>query len=129
MIITGAFIADAAAAVDNKLNVQGGVLSRFALGPDRSARFVLVVLTQAEPGSDDRQLKVEMRPPTEDDPISLEFEVPEASVAEFPGFAFFELHLRLPADGRWVMVVSGGTGAISLPILVTEMPPPPAFGL
>lgn len=26
MILTGAFLADAAAAVDNKLNVQGGVL-------------------------------------------------------------------------------------------------------
>ena len=31
MILTGAFLADAAAAVDNKLNVSGGVLSRFAL--------------------------------------------------------------------------------------------------
>lgn len=125
MILTGAFLADAAAVVDNKLNVSGGVLSRFALGPDRSARFTLVVLTQAEPGDDTRTLTIEMRPPTEDDPIKLEFEVPEASVAEFPGFAFFELQLRLPADGRWVMVLSGGSGAISLPILVTEFAPPP----
>ena len=29
-----------------KLNVQGGVLSKFTVGPDRLARFVLVVLTR-----------------------------------------------------------------------------------
>jgi hypothetical protein len=124
VILTGAFLADAAAVVDNKLNVSGGVLSRFALGPDRAARFVLVVLTQAEPGSSERMIKIEMRPPTDDDPIRLEFEVPEASVAEFPGFAFFELQLRLPDDGRWVLLVTGGTGAISLPVLVTGFAPP-----
>ncbi|MCV7148600.1 hypothetical protein [Mycobacterium riyadhense] len=129
MILTGAFLADAAAAVDNKLNVSGGVLSRFALGPDRLARFVLVVLTQSEPGSSDRQVEIEMRPPTDDDPIRLQFEVPESAVAEFPGFAFFELQLRLPVNGRWVLVVTGGTGAISLPVLVSEMPSQPSFGL
>ncbi|MCX9004972.1 hypothetical protein NLN86_25655, partial [Citrobacter portucalensis] len=102
MILTGAFLADAAAAVDNKLNVQGGVLSRFAVGPDRLARFVLVVLTQAEPDSSDRDITVEMRPPTDDEPIRLNFEAPEAAVAEFPGFAFFEIQLRLPVNGRWV---------------------------
>lgn len=122
MILTGAFLADAAAAVDNKLNVQGGVLSRFAVGPDRLARFVLVVLTQAEPDSSDRDITVEMRPPTDDEPIRLNFEAPEAAVAEFPGFAFFEIQLRLPGNGRWVLVVTGGTGAISLPVLVSDMP-------
>lgn len=128
MILTGAFLADAAAAVDNKLNVSGGVLSRFALGPDRLARFVLVVLTQSEPGNTDRKLEIEMRPPSDEaEPIKLDFELPESAVAEFPGFAFFELQLRLPDDGRWVLVASGGTGAISLPILVSEMPPTIGF--
>ncbi|QLL10515.1 hypothetical protein [Mycobacterium vicinigordonae] len=129
MILTGAFLADAAAVVDNKLNVSGGVLSRFGLGPDRSARFVLVVLTQSEPGNTDRQIKIEMRPPNDDEPIKLEFDLPEAAVADFPGFAFFELQLQLPTDGRWVMVVTGGTGAISLPVLVSEMPQPSGLGL
>lgn len=55
--------------------------------------------------------------------------MPEAAVAEFPGFAFFELRLRLPTDGRWVMVVTGGTGAISLPVLVSEMPQPSGLSL
>ncbi|WP_158019391.1 hypothetical protein [Mycobacterium basiliense] len=127
MILTGAFLADAAAAVDNKLNVSGGVLSRFAVGPDRLARFVLVVLTQSDPGNPDRKIEVEARPPAEAEPVRLEFEVPEAAVAEFPGFAFFELQLRFPIDGRWVLVVSAGTGAISLPVLVSEMPPSLGF--
>lgn len=127
MILTGAFLADQAAAVDNKLNVAGGVLSRFAVGPDRLARFILVVLIQSDPDNPERKIEVEMRPPAEGDPIRLEFEVPEASVAEFPGFAFFEIQLRLPVDGRWVLVVTGGAGAISLPAQVSEMTP--ALGL
>ena len=129
MILTGAFLAEAAAAVDNKLNVQGGVVSRFAVRSDRQSRFVLVVLTEAETGSTDRKINVEIRPPNDAEPQRLEFEVPEVSVAEFPGFAFFEIQVTLPVDGRWVLVVTGGTGAISLPILVSEMNPPPTFGL
>ena len=129
MIVTGAFLAEAAAAVDNKLNVQGGVLSRFALGPDRFARFVLVVLTQSEADGSDRKVEVELRPPNEDEPQRMEFEVPQVSVAEFPGFAYFDMQVNMPVDGRWVLVVSGGTGAISLPILVSEMSPPPRLGL
>lgn len=128
VMLTGAFLAEAAMALDNKLNVSGGVLSRFAIGPDRSTRFVLVVLTQAETGNSDRRVEVELRPPNDDDPIHMEFEVPEASIAEFPGFAFFEMQVNLPVDGRWVLVASGGTGVISLPILVTEMPGPPSLG-
>lgn len=36
-MIVGAFLAEAASVVDNKLNVSGGVLYRFAVDPDRSA--------------------------------------------------------------------------------------------
>ncbi len=122
LILTGAFLADAAAAVDNKLNVSGGVLSRFAVGPDRLTRFVLVVLTQSNPGRTGRQLTVEARPPADAEATRLQFEVPEAAVAEFPGFAFFEIQLRLPIDGRWELVASSDTGSVTLPVLVTEMP-------
>ena len=128
-MITGAFLAEAAAAVDNKLNVSGGVVSRFAVGPDRFARFVLVVLTESEiDDGADRRLDVEIRPPNDDEPIRLDFELPAVSVAEFPGFAFFDIQINLPVDGRWVLVVTAGTGAISLPLLVSEMTPPQSFG-
>ncbi len=67
-MITGAFLAEAASVVDNKLNVTGGVLSRYAVGPDREANFVLVVLTQAETDSPIRRVEVEIRSPSDADP-------------------------------------------------------------
>lgn len=126
MKVTGAFLAEAAATVDNKLNVQGGVLSKFTVGPDRNARFVLVVLTQ--PGGDDseRRVDVEIKPPSPDDgaPQYKWFEAPEASLGDFPGFAFFEIDARLPEDGRWLIDVTCGDSAVSLPLLVGGWTPP-----
>ena|GEM_PF-1061849 len=131
MIITGAFLAEAAATVDNKLNVQGGVLSRYTVGPDRRAQFVLVVLTRADraDGEDsdareDARVVVEIRPPTLDEPLETEFQVPAAAIGEFPGFAFFDLTVNLPSDGRWVIVVNGGTDVVSLPLQVSSWTPP-----
>jgi hypothetical protein len=126
-MITGAFVAEAAAAVDNKLNVSGGVVSRFAVGPDRLSRFVLVVLTESETDDSERRIDVEIRPPNDDEPIRMDFELPAVSVAELPGFAFFDIQIKMPVDGRWVLVVTGGTGAISLPLLVSEITPPQSF--
>jgi hypothetical protein len=123
--MTGAFLAEAAATVDNKLNVQGGVLSRYTVGPDRWAQFMLVVLTRADgEHSDARRVTVEIRSPTLDEPLEQQFEVPEASIGEFPGFAFFDLAVNLPADGRWVIVVNGGTDVVSLPLEVSSWAPP-----
>jgi hypothetical protein len=130
VIITGAFLAEQAATVDNKLNVSGGVLSKYTVGPDRGARFLLVVLTQTDPESVDRRVDVEIRPPTIEDSLYRRFEVPEASVGEFPGFAFFDIDVTLPFDGRWIIVVTGGSGAVSLPLLVTSWEPPsPSVGI
>ena len=124
MIVTGAFLAEAAATVDNKLNVQGGVLSRFTVGPDRFARFVLVVLTRPDDNDSDRRVDIEIRPPTLDAPQYKWFEAPEAAVGEFPGFAFFEIDARLPVDGRWVIDVTCGDSAVSLPLVVSGWTPP-----
>ncbi len=132
MILTGAFLAEQAATVDNKLNVAGGVLSKFTVGPDRSAQFVLVVLTRAGAGNSDisdRRFEVELMPPTGDEPIYRRFEVPESSMGEFPGFAFFGMEVNLPVDGRWVIVVTGGAEAITLPLLVTGWTPPGPLGI
>ena len=78
-VITGAFLAESASVVDNKLNVSGGVLSGFRLGPDRQAKFVLVVLTQVETDSALRRVEVEIMPPTDDDSLVIEYELPEAA--------------------------------------------------
>ncbi len=118
-MITGAFLAEAASVVDNKLNVTGGVLSGYLVGADRSAKFVLVVLTQAETDSPVRRVDVEIRPPTGGEPLTMEYGLPEAAAGGEIGFAFFDIEVRLPVDGRWVIVVTGGPGAISLPLQVS----------
>jgi hypothetical protein len=118
-MVTGAFLAEAAATVDNKLNVQGGVLSKFTVGPDRFARVVLVVLTQPNEDDSDRRVDVEIKPPTLDAPVYKWFEAPEAALGDFPGFAFFELDVRLPFDGRWVIDVTSGGAGVSLPLVVS----------
>ncbi len=118
-VITGAFLAEAASAVDNKLVVSGGVLSGFMVGPDRVARFVLVVLTQAETDCPVRKVEVEVRPPTDDEPLTIEFELPEAAAGGEIGFAYFNIEVRMPVNGRWVFLVTGGPGAFSLPLEVS----------
>ncbi len=118
-VITGAFLAEAASVVDNKLCVSGGVLAGFRAGPDRLVQFVLVVLTQIETDSPVRWFEVEIRPPTDDDPLILEYELPEAAAGGEIGFAFFDIEVKLPVNGRWVIVVTGGAGALSLPLEVT----------
>ncbi len=120
VIVTGAFLAEAASVVDNKLNVTGGVLSAFVVGPDRSARFLLVVLTQAEANDPDHRVNVEIWPPTGDEPLRVAYEMPAAATVGEIGFAFFPIEVTLPVDGRWVIVVAGGPGVISLPLVVSE---------
>lgn len=117
-MITGAFLAEAATVADNKLSVTGGVLSGFAVGPDRHVRFVLVVLTQSETDGAAQRVEVEIRPPTDDDPLVVAYELPEAAASGEIGFAFFNVDVRLPVNGRWVFVVTGGTGTFSLPLEV-----------
>jgi hypothetical protein len=118
-VIVGAFLAEGAAAVDNKLNVSGGVLLRFSIEADRLAQFLLVVLTQSETGSPERRIDVEIRPPTEDEPLNIEFELPDATTTAELGFAIFPIEVTLPVNGRWVLVVTGGAGTISLPLIVS----------
>lgn len=119
-MITGAFLSEAASVVDNKLSVSGGVLSGFRVGSDRFAHFMLVVLTQAETDSPVRHIEVEIRPPSDDEPLTIEYELPEAAAGGEIGFAFFNIEVCLPVDGRWVFVVTGGAGAISLPLMVSS---------
>ncbi len=144
-MVTGAFLAEAAATVDNKLNVSGGVLARYGVGPDRRVGVALVVLIRAEPDSDpdgepdadddadadasDRWVDVEIKPPTLGDSLHTRFEVPRASIGAFPGYAFFDIQAMLPHDGRWAIEVTGGGETISLPLVVSSVPPRAPLGL
>jgi hypothetical protein len=120
MTVTWAFLAESAASVDNKLNVSGGVLSRYAVGPERLARFVLVLMTEADSDDPDRRVSLEFRPPTFDEPVRQEYELPEAAIGKFPGFAFFNVEVELPVDGRWLILVSGSLGTISIPLIIGQ---------
>jgi hypothetical protein len=129
MRLSGAFLAEAAAAVDNKLNVQGGVLARCVVGPDRLTRFILVVLTLPDDDDSNRRVDVELTPPTPDPPIRMSFEVPDATLSEFPGFAFFGIDVALPSDGRWMIDVTSGGEGVSIPLVVSALTPPAPFGI
>ena len=122
MIVTGALLADRAASVDSKLHVWGGVLDRCQVGPDRIARFVLVVLTQTEVGDRGRgarqpKLDVEIIPPS-GEPQTLQLDIPKAAFAGENGFATFYLGIPAPVDGRYVLLATVGAHNISLPLTV-----------
>jgi hypothetical protein len=126
MRLNGAFLAEEAETADNKLNVQGGVLSRFVLRPDRRAQFTLVVLTLPDDDDSDQRVDVEITSPTLDAPLRTSFEAPDATLGEFPGFAFFGIDVRLPSDGRFVIDVTSGRWGVSLPIVVSSWAPAPS---
>jgi hypothetical protein len=102
VILTGAFLAEAAAAVDNKLHVWGGVISHCALAPERVVRLTLVALTQAEADNSDRTIDVDIRPPNDGETLHVALEVPEATANNEIGFSYWPLPLHLPFDGRWL---------------------------
>lgn len=118
-MITGGFLAERASVVDNKLTVSGGVFSAYRVGPDRQARFVLVVLTRAETENSVRRVEVELRSPAGGEPLKMECELPEAAVTGKVGFAFFTIEVGLPSDGDWVFVVTDGLTTFSLPLEVS----------
>lgn len=96
------------------------MLSRFAVDPDRSARFVLVVLTQAAASDSDRRVDLEIRAPDDEEPRHMQLALPDSALGQFPGFAFFDVDVSLPVAGRWVFVVTGSVGANAIPLLVTS---------
>lgn len=122
MIVTGAFLAEAAAAVDNKLHIWGGVISHCGLGPERMVRLVLVALTQAEADNTNRTIDVDIRPPNGEDSLHISLEVPEATANNDIGFSYWPLPLQLPFDGRWVFALTAAGGSeVSFPLVVSAL--------
>jgi hypothetical protein len=120
VIVTGAFLAEAAAAVDNKLHTWGGVISHCGLGPERTVRLVLVALTQAESDNSDRTIEVDIRPPNDEDSLHITLEVPEATANNDIGFSYWPLPLQLPFDGRWVFALTAANGPeVTFPLIVS----------
>jgi hypothetical protein len=134
--MTGAFLAEWADVVDNKLQVSGGVLSAYGAGADRSVNVVVVILTHADEAtpstggrhaksSDGEQLSI----------VQLDINLPTGEVAtnglELPadlndsevGCAFFPLELTLVNDGRHEIVLTWNQVRIAMPLTVTSAIP------
>jgi hypothetical protein len=122
MRISGAFLAEKVEAVDNKLNVKGGVISNFKVGRDRVAQFDIVVLTQGDAGDtggSDRLVVIEVSPPDGGEPLHMHRELPTNLTNADVGFACFQFRLTLNLNGRWVVKMSGAAGDVSLPLTVS----------
>ena len=123
MRIIGAFLAETASVVDDKLNVIGGVLSSAWVSPERVANVTLVVLTQAESGDiagdEAPKLTVELVAPGGDSQ-AVAVTMPPGSLANEIGFAYWSLWLPVEIDGRYKVMVGEGPDAIALPLLVEE---------
>ena len=120
VILIGAFLAEAAAVVNNGLNVRGGVLASYQVGPDRIARVTVVVLTQPEAGDKAPKLKIEIVKPSGDSLSSLIGDIPKATLGGDNGFAFFPCEIHAETNGRYLVVVTSGSSSISLPLRVEQ---------
>jgi hypothetical protein len=123
MRISGAFLAEKTEAFDNKLNVQGGVISKYKVGSDRTAQFDIVVLTQGDTGGADRLVVVEVSPPDGGQPLHMHRELPANLTNADTGFACFQFRLTLNVNGRWIVAMKGEAGEVSLPLTVSGPSP------
>lgn len=118
MIVTGALLAESASAVDNKLHVQGGVITSCQAGPRRIVEPILVVLIAPEPFDQATKIDVRFTDPV-GAPLDVQFDVPASSLGGEVGFALYPLKLPVPVDGRYLLAVSGRGGFVSLPLTVS----------
>ena len=123
MRISGAFLAEKVEAVDNKLDVRGGVISKYKVGRDRVAQFDIVVLTQGDSGGADRLIVIEVSPPNGGEPLHMHRELPANLTDADVGFACYQFRLNLNVNGRWTVGVTGGAGTVSLPLTVSGPSP------
>ena len=119
MRICGAFLAEKTEAFNNKLNVEGGMICKYRVGPDRTAKFDLAVLTVGDDSGADRLIVIEISPPDGGQPIHMHRELPATLTTADAGFACFQLRLNLTSNGRWTVAVSGAGGQVSLPLIVS----------
>src|SRR6201996_2367770 len=119
MRISGAFLAEKVEAVNNKMNVTGGVISHFKVGRDRVAQFDIVVLTQGDDGGTDRLVVIEVTPPDGGEPLHMHRELPTNLTTADVGFACWQFRLTLNLNGRWIIAMKGPAGTVSLPLTVS----------
>lgn len=117
MIITGALLAESASVIDNKLNIQGGVVDTYSIGPDRSIPVTLVVLIAPQPFDKAPMIQLTITNPSGAAQEST-LEVPESSLGGEVGFVCAAMRISAPADGRYLVSVGTQGGALGLPLTV-----------
>ena len=117
MIVTGALLAESATAVDNKLNVQGGVVSTFRAGPERVAQPMLVILIGSTPGEKSATVDIAITGPNGETQQS-QFPVPESSLGGEVGFISAPLLFEVPVDGRYVISIGTAERSVDVPLTV-----------
>lgn len=130
MQITGAFLAEQAEIVDQKLNVQGGVLDWVAVpvtgltnenGEQLVRPLTLVTLMQAGPDDEDRpyRMKLEMVASDGDLVTIFDGEIPLGAHQGENRFWVTPFGLHAAKNGRMVLIqtIEGG-GTVSVPIEV-----------
>ena len=123
MIVTGAFLADAAAEVTGALNIWRGVLFDFTVGSDRSLRRTLVILTQRDSGSPDPTISVEVINPDGEVNTRFHWDVPDTIANSEVGYYYSTVQFECPEDGRYVIVVKSGVDSgVALPLVVHAAP-------
>lgn len=119
MIVTGAFLAESASVVDNKLNVQGGVIDKFPASAGRVVGVTLVVLTKPEPFDNEPVLELAVTGPN-DVVHQVRLPVPAASLGGTVGFMIAPLRFTAPVDGNYSVSVGGQHSSTSMPLTVSS---------
>jgi hypothetical protein len=123
VVITGGFLAESAAAVNNKLNVTGGVLEQITVDPTQKQVVtpILVLLTQAQTGEPTGNVEIKVRPPVRDaDPLVITRPLSDEAARGEIGFACFAIRTNIwhHFEGRWVVEASAGGNTVSIPLNV-----------
>jgi hypothetical protein len=112
-------LAESASAVDNKLNVVGGVVSTCRAGAERVVEPTLVVLIAPEPSDEAAKIAVRFTDPT-GEALEEQYDLPQSSMGGEIGFVCYPLRLPVPVNGRYLLSVSARGGFVSLPLRVID---------
>lgn len=106
MIVTGAFLAEAVAVVDNKMHVWGGVVDKFTRPRGLRPRASLVVLTQASNEEAPEFISVNFIGPN-GSIGETNFQVPEVTkTGTNIGWFWYPIEIPADDDGHYVLVVA-----------------------
>lgn len=117
MRVSSALLAESATVVEGKLNIEGGFLRSYRAGIDRVATVTLVVFTEYEQSDANPLLTVEFVTPGGDAQAET-VPMPQIGAAGEAGFALWPLWVPVETDGQYLLVVSGDTGSVRLPLAV-----------